>query len=483
MTTKGDRVRFAPSPTGYLHIGGVRTALYNWLWARKTGGTFVLRIEDTDRERSTEESVRVIFDSMKWCGLDWDEGPGVGGPHGPYFQTERTALYREFSEKLIAKGAAFRCYCTKEELDAQRAKLPPGTFFRYPGTCRHRTDHPDKPYVVRFKAPSSGSTGWLDVVKGRIDVPNESQQDAVLVRTDGIPLYNFGAVVDDITMGITLVARGEDHVVNTPLQIMLYETFGYTPPKFGHLPMINGSDGKKMGKRHGAVSVGEYRDMGYLPDAVLNYLARLGWSHGDQEIFTRQELIEKFDWSSVGRTPAQYDLKKFAFVQASHLRMLDDATLAEKTRPFLAPEIAEITANEPERYVAAIATNKTRATTLVESAQLLEFYFREPPVEDEKAVAKFLVADNAANLRGFRDEIANVEPFTREALEQHVTNWLGATGLAMKNVAQPARVAITGKAQSPGLFEVMEVLGKERTLARLDRGIARAGTPKPEATA
>jgi glutamyl-tRNA synthetase len=483
MTTKGDRVRFAPSPTGYLHIGGVRTALYNWLWARKTGGTFVLRIEDTDRERSTEESVRVIFDSMKWCGLDWDEGPGVGGPHGPYFQTERTELYREFADRLIAKGAAFRCYCTKEELDAQRAKLPPGTFFRYPGTCRNRTDHPDKPYVVRFKAPSSGSTGWLDVVKGRIDVPNESQQDAVLVRTDGIPLYNFGAAVDDITMGITLIARGEDHVINTPLQIMLYEAFGYAPPKFGHLPMINGPDGKKMGKRHGAVSVGEYRDMGYLPDAVLNYLARLGWSHGDQEIFTRQELIEKFDWSSVGRTAAQYDLKKFAFVQTSHVRMLDDATLAEKTRPFLAPDIAEITAKDPKRYVAAIATNKTRATTLVECAQLLEFYFREPPAEDEKAVVKFLVPDNAEHLRALREQIAKVTSWNREALEQQVTSWLTETGLAMKNVAQPARVALTGKAQSPGLFEVMEVLGKERTLMRLDRGITRSTAPKPEATA
>lgn len=473
MTTTGDRVRFAPSPTGYLHIGGVRTALYNWLWARKTGGKLILRIEDTDRERSTEDSVRVIFESLKWCGLDWDEGPEVGGPNGPYYQTQRLDLYREHSEKLIARGGAFRCYCTKEELDAQRAKLAPGQFFRYPGTCRTRTDQPDRPFVVRLKAPGSGSTGWLDVVKGQIDVPNESQQDVVLVRNDGVPLYNFGAVVDDITMNITLVARGEDHVVNTPAQIMLYEAFGYPVPKFAHLPMINGPDGKKMGKRHGAVSVFEYRDMGYLPDAVLNYLARLGWSHGDQEIFTRDEMIEKFDWSHVGRTAAQYDLKKFAFVQTSHLRMLEDATLAEKVRPFLTPELAGAAAKEPAKYVGAVGTVKARSTVLMDVGPMIEFYFREPPEEDAKAVAKFLVPESADTLRALREVVANVERFERAELEKAVTDWLTASELQLKNVAQPARVALTGKSQSPGLYEIVEVLGRDQSLARLDRGIAR----------
>ena len=475
MTTKGDRVRFAPSPTGYLHIGGVRTALYNWLWARKTGGSFVLRIEDTDRERSTEESVRVILDSMKWCGLEWDEGPGVGGPNGPYFQTQRLELYRDFAEKLIASGAAYRCYCTKEELDAQRAALPPGQRFRYPGTCRERSDHPDLPYVVRMKSPSSGSTGWNDLVKGRIEVPNDAQQDWVIMRADGVPLYNFGAVVDDLTMGITLVARGDDHVVNTPIQILLYEALGYQVPKIAHLPMINGPDGKKLSKRHAAVSTSEYRDMGYLPDAVLNYLARLGWSHGDQEIFTRSELIEKFDWSGVGRTAAQYDAKKFAHVQASHLRMLEDAELAERARPFVKDEaIASAVDAEKDRYVAAVKTVKQRASTLIDTIEMIDFYFREPPADDDKAVAKFLVKENAPHLRGLREQIAGVEPFREGALEAKVNEWLAASGLAMKNVAQPARVAMTGKTASPGLFEVMEVLGRERTLARLDRGIARA---------
>jgi glutamyl-tRNA synthetase len=480
MSTKGDRVRFAPSPTGYLHIGGVRTALYNWLWARRTGGTFILRIEDTDRERSTDESVRVILDSMRWCGLDWDEGPEVGGPNGPYFQTQRLEMYREFAEKLIARGHAFRCYCTKEELDAQRAKLPPGAFFRYPGTCRNRTGPPpDRPWVVRLKAPSSGITGWLDLVKGRIDVPNDQQQDVVLVRSDGVPLYNFGAVVDDITMGITLVARGDDHVVNTPIQILIYEGLGYPVPKFAHLPMILGPDGKKLSKRHAAVSVREYREMGYLPDAVLNYLARLGWSHGDQEIFTREELIEKFDWAHVGRTPAMYDAKKFAYVQASHLRRLRDDELAERARPFLPPQIAEASAAEPVRYVAAVGTVKTRATTLIEVCEMIEYYFREPPAEDENAVAKYLVKEAALPLRGLRDVVAKVARFERAAIEAAVSEWLAARGLQLKHVAQPARVALTGRAQSPGLFEVMEVLGRERTLARLDRGIARCVGREP----
>lgn len=478
MTTKPDRVRFAPSPTGYLHIGGVRTALYNWLWARKTGGTFILRIEDTDRERSTEESVQVIFDSMKWLGLDWDEGPALpsgegGGPNGPYYQMQRLDLYREYADRLIAAGAGFRCYCTKEELDAQRAKLAPGQFFRYPGTCRTRTDRPDRPYVVRLKAPASGTTGWDDLVKGRIEVPNESQQDVVLVRADGVPLYNFGAVVDDVTMGITLVARGDDHVVNTPIQILLYEALGYPVPRFAHLPMINGPDGKKLSKRHAAVSAGEYRDMGYVPDAVLNYLARLGWSHGDQEIFTRAELIEKFDWASVGRTAAQYDAKKFAFVQTSHLRMLEDRDLAERAKPFLSAEMRAAAEADPDRYRAAIKTVKPRANTLKEIDDMISIYFREPPVDDAKAVEKFLVADAAPTLTALRDVVAKVEPFEEKALEAKVNEWLAASGLAMKNVAQPARVAMTGRTASPGLFEVMEVLGRDRVLARLDRGIAR----------
>lgn len=477
-----ERVRFAPSPTGYLHIGGVRTALYNWLWAKKTGGQFILRIEDTDQERSTEESVQVIFDAMKWLELDWDEGPGVGGPNGPYFQTQRLDIYREHADRMIERGTAYRCYATKEELDAERERQAKGgnPYFKYPGWWRDKGPKDwlaDKPYVVRLKAPRSGSTGWVDLVKGRIDVPNEQQQDVVLMRANGIPLYNFGAAVDDITMGITLVARGDDHVVNTPIQLLVYEALGMQAPKLAHLPMINGPDGKKLSKRNAAVSAAEYREMGYLPDSVLNYLARLGWSHGDQEIFSRSELIEKFDWAHCGRTPAQYDLKKFQFVQSSHLRALSDERLAELARPFFAKDV---TIPSDARLAAAVGTVKTRATTLVEVGQMVDFYYRDALEFDAKAVAKFLVPDAAPRLADFRALLAKQDAFDRASLETQTNAWLLERGLQIKDVAQAARVSLTGKSQSPGLFEVLEVLGKERVLSRLEHGAETAASAAPK---
>jgi len=477
------RVRFAPSPTGYLHIGGARSALFNWLWARKTGGTFVLRIEDTDQERSTRESVQAVIDSMLWLGLDWDEGPDPAdldkarGPHAPYFQMKRLALYRESYEKLIAGGHAYRCYCSKEELAAARAaheKSGARQAFRYPGTCRARTDQPDKPFVVRFRSPTTGSTGWDDLIKGRIDVPNDAQQDFVMVRSDGVPLYNFGAVVDDVTMGITLVARGDDHVVNTPPQILLYQALGYPVPDLAHMPLILAPNGEKLSKRHAAVSVLEYRELGYLPDGVLNYLARLGWSHGDQEIFTRAELIEKFDWAQCGSTAGRYDAKKFTHVQASHLRMLTDDQIAAHTAPFLAARGLAIDGADP-RLVSAIGTVHNRAQTFVECAEMVDFYFREPLVMDDAAKKKFLVPERASVLGELTELVRGVTPFTKAAIEERVTAWLAEKGHAMKEVAQPARVALTGKTQSPGLFEMMEALGKDKTLARLEHGAALAG--------
>jgi glutamyl-tRNA synthetase len=476
----GDRVRFAPSPTGYLHIGGVRTALYNWLWARQTKGTFILRIEDTDTERSTQESTQVILDAMKWLDLDWDEGPGVGGPNGPYFQTERVEIYKEFADRMVERGTAYRCYATKEELDAERERQAKAgnPYFRYPGWWRDKgpKDWPaDKPYVVRLKSPRSGVTGWVDLVKGRIDVPNEQQQDVVLLRSNGIPLYNFGAAIDDITMGVTLVARGDDHVVNTPVQILVYHALGRTPPKFAHLPMINGPDGKKLSKRNAAVSVAEYQQMGFLPDAVLNYLARLGWSHGDQEIFSRGEMIEKFDWAHVGRTAAQYDLKKFQFVQSSHLRALDDAKLAELVRGLIKDGA---TIDSEPRLRAAVATVRTRAITLRDVADMIDFYFRETPVFDEEAVAKFLVPSAATLLTDFRAHLAAQPAFDRASLEAATNAWLAGKGLRIKDVAQAARVSLTGRSQSPGLYEVLEVLGRERALARLEAGAAKAAAAK-----
>ena len=475
------RLRFAPSPTGYLHIGGVRTALFNWLWARKTGGTFVLRIEDTDRERSTEASKQMILDSMAWVGLDWDEGPGKGGDFGPYTQTERLDLYKKHADDLIAKGKAFRCYCTKEELDAQREALKkanPKAQFKYPGTCRDRKDEPDKRYVVRFKAPTEGAITYVDKVFGEIVTPNVENQDFVLLRGDGIPLYNFGAVVDDVTMGITLVARGRDHMINTPPQILLYEALGAPVPEFAHLPMILGPDGKKLSKRSPPknpdgtpvpVSMEEYRDLGYAPDAILNYLARFGWAFGDQEVFSKAQLVEAFSWEGCGRGDGRFDPKKFLAIDHEHLKteaLLTEDTYAVRAAHFLAGRGLEVGAADVKR---ALYTIRDRARTFVEAADMLDPFFREPPAMDEKAATKFLVKDAAPKLRGFHDALAGASEWTETALEAAANAWLATANLTMKDIGQAVRVALTGRTASPGLFQVLFVLGRERALGRLDR--------------
>jgi glutamyl-tRNA synthetase len=474
------RVRFAPSPTGFLHLGGARTALYNWLWARKRGGVFVLRVEDTDRERSTEAAVQAIFDSMRWLGLDWDEGPQVGGSRGPYFQMERLALYAEYADKLIASGSAYRCYCTTEDLAKARAdhKARTGSEqgFRYPGTCRNRTDQPDLPYAVRLKAPEHGVIAWDDLIKGRLEFASESQQDAVLVRNNGVPLYNLGAVVDDITMDITLVARADDHVVNTPQQILLYQALGARIPQFAHMPLILGGKGEKLSKRDASVAVLDYRDLGYVADGLLNYLVRLGWSHGDQEIFSRDELIEKFDWEHVGRTGARWDQKKLTHVQASHLRMLTPQQVAAQALPFIRAHGLNVDADDP-RLPAATALVMPRAATLLEIADAVDYFFRDELQIDQAAAQKLLTPAIADKLSLLHDQVAAApSPFERAALEARIRAWLEQAGIALQDIAQPARVALTGRKASPGLFEVMEVLGRERSLARLAAGVARART-------
>jgi glutamyl-tRNA synthetase len=468
------RVRFAPSPTGYLHIGGVRTALFNWLWARKTGGVFVLRIEDTDRERSTADSVRVILESLKWLGLTWDEGPEVGGSRGPYTQMERLSVYAEFAQTLIREGAAYRCYCTREELDAQRAALKsrdPKATFKYPGTCRGRKADPDLPFVVRFKSPESGSLTYVDKVFGEVTTPNAAQQDFVLLRSDGVPLYNFGAVVDDIAMEITLVSRGRDHMVNTPPQILLYEALGRRPPEFAHLPMMLAPNGEKLSKRHGAVSVEQYRDQGYAPGAVLNYLARFGWSHGDQEVFSIDELVAAFDWEHCNKGDGKFDGKKFLAIDHDHLkseRLVPTEQYVRSTLPFLAGR--GFSSLDDERVASAIPMIRERATTFADAADRLDFVFRDPPAIDAAAAAKFLVAGSASRLRDLATVLEKVEPWTAHAIEEAVVTWLAGAGLPIKDVAQPARVALTGRAASPGLFDVIAVLGRPRAVARLHAG-------------
>jgi glutamyl-tRNA synthetase len=465
------RVRFAPSPTGYLHIGGVRTALFNWLWAKKTGGAFVLRIEDTDQERSTAESRQVILDSLTWLGLTWDEGPGVGGGHGPYTQMERLGIYRAWSERLIRERRAYRCYCTKEELEAARAALKardPRATFKYPGTCRDRSSEADLPYVVRFRAPEEGSVTYVDKVFGAVTTPNSAQQDFVLLRSDGVPLYNFGAVVDDISMGITLVARGRDHMVNTPPQILLYEAFGAKIPTFAHLPMMLAPNGEKLSKRHGAVSVGEYRSQGYSPRAVLNYLARFGWSHGDQEVFSLDELVQAFDWDGCNRSDGKFDAKKFLAINHEHLkapRLTSDDEYVERVLPFLAER--GLVGVESAPVKAALGMIRERAKTFVDAADRLDFVFRDPPVIDAAAASKFLGPGTAQLRSDLAAVLEKTEPWTAQALEAATNAWLGERGLHIKDVAQPARVALTGRTESPGLFDVLAVLGRERATARL----------------
>jgi len=468
------RVRFAPSPTGYLHIGGVRTALFNWLWARKTGGTFILRIEDTDQERSTPENEQIILRDMRWLGLTWDEGPEVGGPSGPYRQMERLPLYMEFANKLIAARAAYRCICTKEELDAQRKALEakdPKAQFRYPGTCRDRKDHvPERPWVLRLRAPSSGAVTYKDLVFGEVTTPNNTQQDSVLMRSDGVPLYNLGAVVDDVTMGITLVARGRDHMINTPIQILLYQALGYPLPAFAHLPMMLGPDGKKLSKRHGAVAVGEYREQGVPPAALLNYLVRFGWSYGDEEVFSRADLIEKFSWDRCGTADGKYDVKKFTAIVFEHLKrpeLTSDEAYADGVLPFLAKRGIE--GADRATVLQALPLVRPRAESWAAAADALDYFFRDPPAYDEKAVKKFLTPEKAAKLPELRAVLADAPDFTKAPLESRVTAWLGEQKLELKDIAQPARVALTGRSASPGLFEVMEILGKERTLARVTK--------------
>jgi glutamyl-tRNA synthetase len=473
MTLEGapPRLRFAPSPSGYLHIGGARTALFNWLWARSQGGSFVLRVEDTDQDRSSIDSVSAILGSLRWLGLDWDEGPEVGGPYGSYFQSERKALYREAVEQLIGAGKAYRCFCTKQELDRQREALKqvnPKSAFVYPGTCRDRTDQPNLPHVVRFKTPRDGSTDFTDKVFGPISTPNAAQQDFVLVRTDGYPLYNLAAVIDDHAMDITLVARGREHIGSTPQQLLLYRAFGWQPPEFAHLPLILSARGEKLSKRDAAVGVQDYRDRGFSAMGVLNYLVRFGWSFGDQEIFSRAELVKHFSWDHVNKSDGKFDEKKFADVAFEHLKREDLTTLDEYEAwvlPFLAKRDLVDVSSETLR--AAIPTIRERAKTLVDAAAALDFYVREAPVFDADAQKKFLTAESGPRLLALSQALAETTPWTAALLEERAKQFAEQQALALKDFAQAARVALCGRSASPPLFDVMAVLGRERTLERL----------------
>ncbi len=467
------RVRFAPSPTGYLHIGGARTALFNWLWARRTGGTFILRIEDTDQGRSTKEAEAAIFEGLRWLGLDWDEGPEVGGPHGPYFQMERLDLYEAHAEKLVAEGKAYACYCTREELEAGRRQAEAEKRqYRYPGTCRDKPYDRSRPHVVRFRVPEQGATSWDDLVKGPISTPHDTLQDEVILRSDRVPLYNFGAVVDDVTMKVNLVGRGDDHVNNTARQILMYRALGYPVPTFAHFPMILGADKTRLSKRHGATSVTAYRDMGYLPQAVVNYLVRLGWSHGDQEIFAMDELVKLFDMRDVGQTAGVFNPDKMAWVNHEWLKKLSDEELARRALPYFRAAGLPAQDDAKLRHVCAVA--RERARTFGEYVQQFR-YFYEPPRLDPKAKDKFLTKDTKPVLEAIRAGIAALPSLDTGPLEALFQGEAQRRGLGLGKIAQPVRVALTGGTASPGMYDVVQILGKEETLRRLDEAIRLVG--------
>lgn len=454
--------RFPPSPTGYLHVGGARTALFNWLYARHTGGRFILRIEDTDAARSTQASVDAIFESLEWLGIDWDEGP--------YFQTKRYDLYREYIKTLIDKGHAYYCTCSPEAIEAMREKaMATGGKPKYDGTCREK-NLPETPNsVVRLKAPLTGTTIIEDVVKGHIAFQNTEMDDYIIQRSDGSPTYNLAVAIDDITMGVNTILRGDDHVNNTPKQMMIYNALGVKLPLYGHLPMVLGSDKTRLSKRHGAMSVSEFRDMGILPDAMLNYLVRLGWSHGDQEFFTRSELIEKFNIEHIGRSPGVFDQNKLFALNAEHIKAADPKDLVAPLTPLMEQRDCVIVDNE--KLEKAIVTLSTRSKTLIEMADGAVFYFKDINAYDEKAAEKCFAPPAADTVKLLVAELQALESFNEKNLEDVFKSVMEKTGLGFGKVANPVRVALSGKNVSPGMFEMMCVLGKDETLKRLDQAL------------
>ncbi|HWP47602.1 MAG TPA: glutamate--tRNA ligase [Candidatus Limnocylindrales bacterium] len=457
------RTRFAPSPTGHLHIGGARTALFNWLFARKNQGIFLLRIEDTDVERSTLESVQGILDGLKWLGLIWDEGP--------YYQSQRLELYQHHVQQLLQAGKAYRCYCTPEELEAKRKQaLQEGKPLRYDGKCRELKEEPiGKPFAIRFKAPQTGRILIQDLIRGPITYEVTELDDLIIQRSDGMPTYNFCVVVDDVTMEITHVIRGDDHLNNTPRQILLYEAFGYPIPQFAHVPMILGPDKTRLSKRHGATSVLAYREMGYLPQALVNYLVRLGWSYGDQEIFSVPELIEKFSLENVGKAPAVFNPEKLLWLNHHYIKATEPAELARLLIPFLEKKGFKV--EEGPWLTRVVQTLQERSKTLVEMADRAEFYFQETIPYQEKVVQKFFRKETVEALQELIRDLEQLESFEEKELEKIFRNIIDRKGLKLADIAQPVRIALTGGTASPGLFEIMAILGKERVLKRIKQVI------------
>jgi len=455
------RTRFAPSPTGFLHIGGARTALFSWAYARRQGGRFILRIEDTDLERSTEVSVQAILDGMKWLGLDWDEGP--------FFQMKRLARYREVADQLMAKGFAYECFMSREELEELRKEqTAKGLKPRYDGRWRPErakaaglVPPAGRAPVIRFRTPEEGEVAWHDLVKGEIRFPNRELDDLVLLRADGVPTYNFGVVVDDLDMDITHVIRGDDHVNNTPRQIHIFNAMGASLPAFAHLPMILGADGERLSKRHGAVNVMQYREEGYLPEALVNYLARLGWSHGNDEVFGVKQLIEWFDLGHVSASPARFDPEKALWLNQQYIKSADEEALSGLVQEIFRKEKIQ-TQGGPvlERVIGLVKDRAHTVPQLAEAAKIF-YAYEEPDTSKLSAPARAALAQLAEKLKS--------TPWDRKSLGAAVSETVKASGLKMPELAMPARLLVTGRTQTPSLDAVLELLGRDTVLARLAR--------------
>ncbi len=461
---KGIVTRFAPSPTGYLHIGGARTALFNWLFARGQGGKFLLRIEDTDRARSTPEATEAIYEGLRWLGLDWD-GDAVS-------QFSRVDRHREAAEQMLASGGAYRCYATKEEIDAAKqtardAGRPP--LFESPWRDKSSDDWPaDAPYTVRLKAPREGETAVDDAVQGRVSWANAQLDDLILLRSDGTPTYMLAVVVDDYDMGVTHVIRGDDHLTNAARQTLIYQALGWATPIFAHIPLIHGPDGAKLSKRHGALGVEAYRDMGYLPEAMRNYLARLGWSHGDDEFFTTAQAQEWFGLENIGKSAARFDFGKLEHLNGQHIRAADDAALLAEIQAFAASQNnVKIPEDRIPALSQAIPGLKARARTLHELIDTAYYIFADRPLELDAKAAKNLSADTREQLMKLTSRLQNATRWDSSSLEDTVRTFAEEEGLKLGKVAQPLRAALTGRAVSPGVFDVMETLGAEESLARI----------------
>lgn len=457
------RTRFAPSPTGKLHLGGIHTALYCWLYARRFEGQFVLRVEDTDRERSTKENIDVILNGMKWMGLDWDEGP--------FLQSDRMEIYKAAIDKCLENGLAYRCNCNPDDLAAKRekAKTEKRTYL-YDRTCREKNLGPDcGPHVIRFIMPIEGITVIDDLIQGKVEYPNSEMDDWIIARTDGSPTYNFCVVVDDSDMKISHVIRGDDHLNNTPKQLHVYEALGYETPLFAHMPLMHGHDGAKLSKRHGATSVVEYEKQGFLPSAVRNYLARLGWSLGDQEIFTDEEMIRNFDIADLGKSPSILDPEKFLWVNSQHMKNLPSEQLATLLLPFLKERGYSV--DEGLFLTKLTSVFVERARSLVELADICSYIFNDNFEYQEKPAKKFLRPVVLDPMIALRESLEGIDPFNEEYLAEAFTKTCEQFEIKLGKIAQPVRVAVTGGSASPGIYEILEMIGKDRVLSRIDRAI------------